>query len=122
MPTASYALDEAGPLRLEISWPPSLPIFQLFTIQLDGKEIGTIRGRRAMKRGREFKLPDGSVLEVKQVGDNLWPRLNGTSLLGRNPFKLEQEYAKFCSVIFLIAAFSILIGILSSGQTHYSSL
>jgi hypothetical protein len=66
VPTARFALEREGPKRLEIRWGMGWRT----VVSLDGKEIGSIPGRKELKEGRHFTLGDGSTLSV-QLGQNL---------------------------------------------------
>jgi hypothetical protein len=68
VPTARFALERDGPKRLEIRWGLGWGLRTVVT--LDGKEIGSIPGRKELKEGRLFPLEDGSTLSV-QSGPNL---------------------------------------------------
>jgi hypothetical protein len=68
VPTARFALERGGPKRLEIRWGRGWG--SQTAIILDGKEIGTLPGRKELKEGRLFRLDDGSTLSV-QFGPNL---------------------------------------------------
>lgn len=57
-----FAFERGGPLRLEVHWTYRL---HEVMVKLDGVEIGRFTSRREFQQGRSFRLPDGSVLQVK---------------------------------------------------------
>jgi hypothetical protein len=64
MPKQSFALEPNGPKRLEVAW---RGLWKDMRITLDGKPVGEIPNGKALREGREFKLPDGSGLKVQLV-------------------------------------------------------
>jgi hypothetical protein len=66
VPKNKYAFNKSGPKRLEVAYPLSI---SKVSIRLDGSEVGAIEGRKALKAGRDFKLTDGSTLNVKLVSN-----------------------------------------------------
>ncbi len=113
MPGLKYALEEGGPERLEIAWKG---MFTNCTIQLDGIEVGVIPDQKALKKGQELSLPDGSTLKVQLV-----QRLTGTELqLLRNDYPLPgsptdpKVRLKWAVVsIFIIAGLNLVLGVIS---------
>jgi hypothetical protein len=64
MPSETYALEIGGPQRLELS---RKPFKSEITVRLDGNVIGTIANDEELKKGRTFRLPDGSSITVQLV-------------------------------------------------------
>lgn len=70
MPREEYPLIPSGPKRLEISWEnPFARYDKNITISIDDQVVGTVPRREHLEAGREFSLPDGSVLNVR-LGDD----------------------------------------------------
>jgi len=64
MPKQSFALEEGGEKRLEVSWKG---VYKDVTISLDGSSVGVIPDQKALSAGQEFRLLDGSTLKVQLV-------------------------------------------------------
>lgn len=116
MPNLKYALESGGPRRLEISWGA---FWRDFTIKLDGNPIGTISGQKELKAGREFTLPDDSILRIQlvQSSTSAVPDLevlrNGEPLPGSasDPAqKLKLAYG----MVFFVAGLNILLGLVAA--------
>jgi hypothetical protein len=64
MPSKRYALERGGARRLEIAWQNP---WKNMSIRLDGQDLGTIPSRQELLAGRQFALPDSSILKVQLV-------------------------------------------------------
>ena len=106
MPQQKYALDPGGPKRLTVSWSG---IWKNFSIQLDGKPVGSIEGGTAeLKQGKEFPLGDGTTLKVQLrtgLSNGLELLRNGTPLPGSftDP---AQQLKTACATIYCVAVIS----------------
>jgi hypothetical protein len=85
-------------------------------VKLDGYVIGTMANSKELKQGRQFTLPDNSVLTVQMASRAMSPELqvlrNGHPLPGSDsdPGKrLSVAYA----IIFFIAGLNIVLGLIA---------
>ena len=103
IPKQSYSLEEKGPKRLEVSWKG---IWKKFTVTLDGNVIGTMEGQKEINKGREYPLPDGSLLKVQLVQKlaavELQVLRNGKPLPG-SASDPEQRFKTAYQIIFFIS-------------------
>jgi hypothetical protein len=113
MPKQAYALEHGGPKRLQLSWKGT---WREVAIALDGEEIGKISGPQELQTGKEFRLPDDSILTVqlmhKLAGTELRLLRDGQALPGTaaDPVaKLKTAYV----VIYLIAGLNIVLGLVA---------
>jgi hypothetical protein len=111
MPKQAYALEHGGLKRLRLSWKGT---WREVAIALDGEEIGKISGPQELQTGKEFRLPDDSILTVQLVhklaGTELRLLRDGQAL----PGTAADPVAKFKTayvVIYLIAALNIVLGL-----------
>jgi hypothetical protein len=113
MPRQSYSLEENGPKRLEVSWKG---IWKKFTVTLDGNVIGTMEGQKELKKGREYPLPDESLLKVQLVQKlaavELQVLRDGKPLPG-SASDPEQRFKTAYQIIFFIAGLNLVLGLIS---------
>ncbi len=113
MTTIKYALEKGGPKRLEISW---TGVWKDVSVRLDGNEIGTFTDAEQMKEGREFTLPDGSILKIRLDKVAFCPMinifLNGKPLPGMPEPSKRLSYAY--QVTFLIGVVNLLGGLMNT--------
>jgi hypothetical protein len=64
MPKQSYPLEKDGPRRLELTWKV---LWKDLNVRLDGESIGVIPTHRELTDGKEFTLPDQSILKVRLI-------------------------------------------------------
>lgn len=112
MPSRKFALDAGGSERLTIKW-------RLFSekriIYLDGKPIGQIPNRKALKEGRQLRLPDGSKLTIRQKSefaiDELQLLKNGIPLpdSDSDPYRRIKAAAQ---VLFFLAGLNLVYALL----------
>lgn len=120
MPSRKFALTPGGPKRLTIAW-------KLFSnkreIWLDGKTIGEIPDRKTLKKGRAFRLPDGSKLTVRQTQklgiDELQVLRNGVPLPDSDTDP-ERRVRVAYQIIFFLGGINLAYGIflLLTGGTY----
>jgi hypothetical protein len=113
MPKQSYALEQGGPKRLEVSWKG---LYKETTITLDGMQLGMVLDQKALYAGQEYRLMDDSLLKVQLVsgigGTELRATRNGIPLPGSasNP---ESRVKTATGIIFFIAGLNLLLGIIA---------
>ena len=111
MPVQKYALEVGGPKRLEVTWKGFL---NGLVLTVDGKKIGSFENRKALKKGAEFRLADGSSLKVQWARNGLFPELhlerNGESIPG-SPSDPLQKLGLACGIIFFIAGLNLILGL-----------
>lgn len=71
------ALEEGGPRNLELFWRGE---WQDLQIELADQPVGSVSDPLQLEQGVEFTLPDGSVLHVQLVGEELRVLRDGVSL------------------------------------------
>ena len=110
MPSQSYTLDPDNPKRLDIVY---RPMWRGATVLLVGQEIGTAPGKQELLQGHEFKLPDGSTLNLRLVqsllGSQLYILRDGQPIPGSASHP-ETAVKSAYWTLFLIAGISILFG------------
>lgn len=57
-----FALARGEDERLELRWEPG---FQELTLLFDGDLLGTVSGKRELRAGQCFRLPDGTSLRIR---------------------------------------------------------
>lgn len=119
MPSKSYALEENGGKRLEISWAERSfnGRWKDVTLRLDGETVGTVPGWTDLSAGHEFPLPDGSTVEVRVE----WTRAltehglrvlrDGQPLPG-SPTDPATTLRWTYQTLFLVAGLNIVLGLL----------
>lgn len=111
MPVQKYALVPGGPKRLVVAWKGFL---NHLTLTVDGKAVGSFEDRKALKKGAEFRLGDGSFLKVKWARNGLFPELklerNGEAIPG-SPSDPVQKLGLACGIIFLIGGLNLALGL-----------
>ncbi|KFE69160.1 hypothetical protein [Hyalangium minutum] len=114
MAKKTFALEPGGPKRLEVSWGM---FWKNFTVTLDGKQVGTVEGgQKELKKGVEFRLPDGSDLRVQLVSGALNVELqvtrNGAALPGSasDPAQRVQSAAY---LLYFFAGLNTLLGVVA---------
>jgi hypothetical protein len=113
MPSRSYALEEGGKKRLELSWSG---FWSNFTVSLDGTPLGTLPRGQSLKDGQEFRLPDGSIIHIqliqKPTGNYLEVLRDDKPLPGSdtNPRTILNTAA---GVIYFFSGVNLLVGIIA---------
>ena len=111
MPVHTYMLGPENPKRLEIVVGS---FWRGATVRLDGQEIGTVPGKRELLRGQDFKLPDGSTLNVRLIqhlmGSELHILRDGRPIPGSASHP-ETAVRTAYWLLFLIAAVDIVFGV-----------
>src|SRR5689334_21858427 len=109
MPTRKFVFELEGPKRLELSWKW---MFRNVDVRVDGKSVGVIPNRGAMKEGCVFQLPDGSMLSVKLgtgFGGGIELLRDGVALPGSDT--VEHTQVKVAAqILYFIAALNALLG------------
>jgi hypothetical protein len=113
MPSRSYALEEGGKKRLELSWSG---FWSNFTVSLDGMPVGALPKGQSLKDAQNFRLPDGSVIQVqliqKSTGSYLEVLRDGKPLPGSdtNPRSILNTAA---GIIYFFSGVNLLAGIIA---------
>jgi hypothetical protein len=133
MPEQILALEPGGEPRIKLEWGGYM---REFKIEFDGELVGEIDGGQSeLKEGREFELPDGSLLTIRlnqsMFFDELEVKRDGVPLPGsaadpRNKFSFTISLVFFWGVISVIAGALQLVDsgtlLLSLGFSQYSIL
>lgn len=113
MPALTYTLDPDNPKRLDIA---IVSFWRGATVWLDGQEIGTVEGKQELLKGHQFKLPDGSTLELRLIqsllGSQLHVLRDGQPIPGSASHP-ETAVKTASWALFLIAGISILFGVVA---------
>lgn len=114
MGSKKLALEAGGPQRLELSWGL---FWKKFTVTLDGKVVGTTDGGSSeLKKGVDFRLPDGSTLSVQiQSGVlqvDLAVKRDGVPLPGSSTDP-EQRIKSAAYLLYFLAGLNTLVGVIA---------
>ncbi|MFY2563123.1 hypothetical protein ACN469_36345 [Corallococcus terminator] len=114
MGSKKLALEAGGPQRLELSWGL---FWKKFTVTLDGKVVGTTDGGQSeLKKGVDFRLPDGSTLNVQiQSGVlqvDLAVKRDGVPLPGSSTDP-EQRIKSAAYLLYFLAGLNTLVGVIA---------
>ncbi len=111
MSKMEYSLEAGGTKRLEMSYEGN---FNNCKIRLDGNEIGSIANFGDLRAGREFSLPDGSMLQIQLIKHFIFPYIQ-ILRNGRILPSAQDDAAKMLGYaykfIFLIGGVSFAIGL-----------
>lgn len=79
MPMQEFDLNATGTQRVQVFWnnDGGRPVLTVF---LNQDMLGSMTSQEELTSGKEFGLPDGSLLEIRFVGDQLQAFRNGQSL------------------------------------------
>lgn len=112
MPKQEFAFEQNGPKRLEISWGM---FWKNITLRLDGKELDSIATQMEFRQGKEYRLPDGTTLNVKlansMLGQDIQVTRNGKPLPGSAQHPEARIRASY-TLLYFIGGWKILFGIL----------
>ncbi len=113
MPKQLYALEPGGKKRLELSWNA---FWKDFTVSLDGKPVGVIPDQKALTKGQEMTLRDGSTLKVQLVtqfaGAELRVLRDGRPLPGSGSDP-ETRFKNAYIMVYLLAGLNLVLGTLA---------
>jgi hypothetical protein len=114
MTTMNLALESGGPKRLELSWGLS---WKNFRVTLDGKLVGTVEGGQdELKTGVEFRLPDGSALNIRLnkglMNVALEVLRDGQPLPGSSSDP-EQRVRSAAHLLYFLAGLNTVLGVLA---------
>lgn len=114
MAKTQFALEAGGPKRLELSWGFSWKNFQ---VTLDGQQVGTAQGgQKELKEGLQFRLPDGSVLEIQLVQSAMSTEMHvlrdGVPLPG-SASEPEQRVKSAAYLLYFLAGLNTLLGVVA---------
>ncbi|MDP3981678.1 MAG: hypothetical protein Q8Q33_09720 [Chlamydiota bacterium] len=112
MPNRSFRLDKNNPALLDITWKLN---WTHLCVSYDKKPVGEIATRQELDRGREFKLPNVSVLKVQRIKLGGIPTLevlhNGKIVDGSDTDpQMRNRIAS--QVLYFIGAMNIIVGLL----------
>lgn len=121
----SYRMESGGPERLVIAW---TGIWKNVEVRFDGALLGEpIPTFKALKEGREYRLPDGRALSVRfrqQVfgAQGLEVLVEGRPLPGSD-FDPRQRLKLATGILWFVAGLSALLGVLGmAGVDFFASL
>jgi hypothetical protein len=111
MPGMMLPMEKGGPKRLKLTW--SFRGWKNFTVRLDGIPMAYASGKKELEAGRDFILPDRSVLSVKlhktPFGHELKVLRNGEPLPGHGSDPLRRLKLSWY-MLFFIGGLNILLG------------
>ena len=114
MAKQSFALEPGGPKRLEITWGG---IYRNVAVKLDDRVLGTIPDQKALTKGQDFRLPDGSKLRVQLVSSLLTAELrvlrNGQPLPG-SPSDPAARLRNAYLLIYVVGGFNAVLGVVAA--------
>ncbi|MGE5423584.1 MAG: SecDF P1 head subdomain-containing protein [Ignavibacteriales bacterium] len=120
MPSKKFSLENGQPKNLEISWGLS---FNNIVVNLNGQEIGRMANKTELQEGRTYTVANGSELKVQLIG-SVFPELNvtlnGEPIPGSDSNPI-QKLNNASLIIFLIAGFTILAGIITGAFVNLAS-
>ncbi len=114
MPSRKFSLEEGGQKRLEVSWNLSFFGWKDITVRLDGKEVLSFANMKALEKGGEFSLEDGSRIEVRLAGTymkNLQILRNDRPVPGSDT-EPAQKIKIASYILFALGDFAILVGLI----------
>lgn len=111
MPGMSLPMEKGGPKKLKLTW--GFWGWKNFTVRLDGVPMAYASGRKELEAGRDFILPDRSVLSVKlhktPFGHDLRVARNGEPLPGSDSDPRQRLKLAWC-LLFLVGGVNLLLG------------
>lgn len=107
MPRKDYAFERGGSKHLEVSW---IGGWKDFVVRLDGSEIGSITNKKELETGREFSLPDRSILKVQLTRKGLGLLRDGKPLPG-SALDPAKRLGVVYGLILFIGGASLLVGL-----------
>jgi hypothetical protein len=111
LPSKKYVLEPGGRERLTVCWRGA---WKRLTVWLDGREVGTVADRRALRAGQSFPLEDGTTLHVQLVQNFISPELrllrDGRPLPG-SPFDPAERLHIAYATVFLLAGLHLAFGV-----------
>ncbi len=111
MAKQSFSLEAGGPKRLVLTWSG---IYRNVAVKLDDRTLGTIPNQRALVKGQDFRLADGSKLHVQLVSTFLTAELrvlrNGEPLPG-SPSDPRARLRNAYLLIYVIGGFDTVVGL-----------
>jgi hypothetical protein len=109
----SFALEEGGDHRLEITWEK---LYKNGVVSIDGQEIGVLSDQKTLYRGLEYDLPDGSMLSfrlVKQLTSIEFHVLRDGKPLPGSTSDPQSRLANAYTTTYFIAGWNLLLGLIS---------
>ncbi|MEI6519000.1 MAG: hypothetical protein WCO98_03000 [bacterium] len=112
MASFSYALVPDGPKCLLISWEGISK--KDFTVKYNDAILGVINSDVELQKGKEFQLPDESILHIqlKGIPRELCISHNGKPVIGSSNHP-EERLKGAVSLLYLLAILNIVIGLLA---------
>jgi hypothetical protein len=111
MPKKRFALERGGEKFVELSW---RPFWRDFRVAFMGQELGRMEGQGELSRGRDFRLPDDSILSVQLARRLLMPELrvlrDGVPLPGSATDPAQRLRVAWV-IIYFIGGFNLLLGL-----------
>jgi hypothetical protein len=114
MPKQSFALEADGEKRLEISWKG---LYKDVTVSLDGNSVGAIPDQKALSKGQEFHLIDGSTIKVQLISKvftspELQVLRNGQPIPG-SASDPQTKFKTATIMVYFVAGLNIFLGLIS---------
>jgi hypothetical protein len=113
MPNKKYALDEDGPLDLEVAWSGQL---KNFTVRYRGADVASVPALKEHKQGISFPLPNGRTLFAHWKTGGMAPELlllvDGKPLPGSASDPLMRVKTA-AGVTWFIAAMNTVLGVVA---------
>lgn len=113
MPSRTYTIKDGNQYKIELSWKG---LWKNMTVKCNFQPIGTFADNKELKAGKEFQLPDGSMLRVQLVSSMTKTELqvlhNGKPIPGSDSDP-AQRIKVAAGIVFFVAGLNILIGLLA---------
>ena len=113
MAKLTYAIEQSGLKHLELTYRGFVYDGTYITVTLDGKELGAIPDKIALKAGQEFLLADGTTIYVSDTSNNgIEARYNGITLIPFAPHKDVSKHHLAYVVTYFIGFYSLLLALI----------
>ncbi|NPC70912.1 hypothetical protein HPP05_14250 [Corallococcus exiguus] len=113
MGSLKLSLEAGAPKRLELTWGL---FWKNFEVRFDGRPIGSAPDAAALKAGVEYRLPDGSTLQVK-LKQTLSVLRDGVPVPGSDGDP-EQQMRSAGNLLYFLAALNGVLGVLGMVLTN----
>lgn len=114
MAKLTYAIEQNGLKHLELTYKGFVYDGSYISVTLEGKELGAIPDKMALKAGQEFLLEDGTTVGVTYTKKNgIEVRYNGQMLIAFAPHKDVHSHFVAYVVTYYNGYFSLLMAIVA---------